>query len=114
MPKIDGNLDAQVQVRTTTRNNIGEAVKGWATVQTIHGWLDYSGGGSGYTSFDAKIQETTHIFICDYVALEATITNENSRLVINDEVYDILLIDNPMNLNKQLEIYMKYTGGQDG
>lgn len=114
MPKIDGNLDAQVQVRSTTRNDIGEAVKGWTTVQTIHGWLDYSGGGSGYTSFDAKIQETTHVFICDYVALAATITNENSRLVVNGGVYDILLIDNPMNLNRQLEIYLKYTGGQDG
>jgi hypothetical protein len=33
-------------------------------------------------------------------------------MVINDKVYDIMVIDDPMELHEQLEIYLKYTGGQ--
>lgn len=35
-------------------------------------------------------------------------------MLINGEIYDIQLIDNPMHLNYQLEIYLKYVGGQNG
>ena len=50
--------------------------------------------------------------MCDYVELDAKITAENARAIINGKTYDITLIDNPMELNQQLEIYLKYTGGQ--
>jgi hypothetical protein len=33
-------------------------------------------------------------------------------MVINGKTYDILLIDNPMELGSQLEFYLKFTGGQ--
>ena len=48
------------------------------------------------------------------MALAAGIQAENSRMTINGKVYDILLIDNPMEMGSgsQLEIYLKYTGGQ--
>ena len=32
-------------------------------------------------------------------------------MVINNKKYDVTLIDNPMELNAQLEIYLKYVGG---
>ena len=47
-------------------------------------------------------------FICDYV--ELNFTSENTRVVINSVVYEIMLIDDPMELHEQLEIYLKYTG----
>ena len=107
---IGGNTTAEIQVSTTTMNAIGEAVQEWETVQSITGWLDLSSGDSKYTTFNAKVQESTHIFIADYVALDAKA--ENSRLVVNGERYDVMLIDDPMGMHKQLEIYLKYTGGQ--
>ena len=107
---IGGNIAAEVQVRTVTKNAIGEQVEAWATVQTLTGFLDYQSGSSEYTSYNAKMQESTHIFICDYVELDAKA--ENSRMVVNGGRYDIMLIDDPMGLHKHLEIFLKFTGGQ--
>ena len=40
------------------------------------------------------------------------VTSENARMVIHGAVYEILLIDNPMNMNEHLEIYLRFIGGQ--
>jgi head-tail adaptor len=114
MRGIGGNINATIQVKTTTKNTIGESVQEWSAVQTLRGWLDLAAGKSGYSSFHAKIQESTHIFIGDYVPLDKRITAENSRMVIKGKVYDIMLLDNPMELESgsQWEIYLKYTGGR--
>lgn len=109
---IGGNIQGLIQVSTTEKNEIGEAVKSWADVQTITGWLDLSSGDSKYTVYSAKIQESTHVFIADYVQLDSRITAENSRMLIGGKRYDVMLIDDPMGMHKQLEIYLKYTGGQ--
>jgi len=108
---IGGNITAVVQVKTITKNDIGEAVATWADVQQLKGFLDLQHGDSPYLNFNTKLQESTHIFICDYTPLNAAITPENSRLRISGKLYDALLYDNPMELNKHLEIYLKYTGG---
>lgn len=109
---IGGNKTASIQISSTTKNEIGESVKGWTTVQSLFGWLDLASGDSKYTSYNAKIQESTHLFIADYQILDQRIKSENSRLLIDNKAYDVMLIDNPMELNQQLEIYLKYTGGQ--
>lgn len=107
---IGGNVQAEVQIRTVTKNEIGEQVESWATAQTLTGFLDLQSGNSNYATFNAKIQESTHVFICDYV--EFDMKAENSRMVVNGGRYDIMLIDDPMGLHKHLEIFLKYTGGQ--
>lgn len=109
---IGGNVKAEIQTFTSSENEIGESVKSWETKQTVKGWLDLSGGDSKYAVFDAKVQESTHVFVCDYTPLNPIITAENSRMKINGRIYDIKLIDNPMELCEQLEIYLKLTGGQ--
>lgn len=107
---------------------------------SLKGWLDLSTGESNYLN-NAKMQESTHIFLADFTSLKSLsalwvwnpfnflsgaikqdaenpetvdFTGENGRMVINGEVYNILLIDNPMGMNRQLEIYLKYLGGQNG
>lgn len=112
MKGIGGNTSAAVQVYTTTKNEISEQVQDWVTVQTIKGWLDLSSGEARYSTYHAKIQESTHFFIADYVPLDARVTAENARMVINSKRYDIKLIDDPMEMHQQLEFYLKYTGGQ--
>ena len=109
---IGSNLTAQIQISRTTENAIGENVKSWETVQTLRGFLDLQSGKSEYMPFSAKIQECTHIFICDYTPLASGVTAENSRMIISGKSYDIMLIDNPMQLCRHLEIYLKFTGGQ--
>lgn len=109
---IGGNTKAQLQIKTTTKNAIGESVKSWNTVQELTGFLDLQSGNSNYQTYNAKIQESTHIFICDYVPIDNQVNAENARMFINSQRYDVMMIDNPMELNKHLEIYLKFTGGQ--
>ena len=109
---INGNTEAMIQIRTTQKNEIGEAEESWSDVQLIVGWLDFQAGDSKYNIYSAKIQESTHVFVSDYYELDSRIKAENSRMVINGKNYDVMLIDDPMELHKQLEIFLKYTGGQ--
>lgn len=109
---IGGNKTAQIQVMTLTESKIGSGVPTWKTVQSLKGFLDLQAGDSKYTSFNAKTQESTHIFIADYVPLDESINVEDCRIVVDGQRYDVMLIDNPMGLNRHYEIYLKYTGGQ--
>ena len=107
---IHGNERADLQIRSVIENDIGTS-EVWTTVQTLFGWLDQSNGDSKYIN-DTKMQDSSHIFLADYVPLDRRIKAENSRVVIAGYVYDITLIDDPMEMHRQLEIYLKYTGGQ--
>ena len=106
---IGGNVTAYLQQQTgeVTINAIGECIQQYADVQGIFGFLDLSSGDSKY-AYDAKIQESTHIFICDYVSLDRFA--DDKRMTVNGCVYDVLLIDDPMELHQHLEIYLKYIG----
>lgn len=115
MRGIGGNQRATLQVKVDAAvNAIGETVPVWVDVQNLRGWLDLSSGSSDYQKYSAKMQESTHVFIADFVKLDKRITAETSRALIGGQTYDITLIDNPMGTGKgsQLEIYLKYTGGQ--
>lgn len=121
---IGGNIQALLQVKgNRAKNSIGACEYEWLDCISVLGWLDLSAGDSKYTNFNAKIQESTHIFLCDYQPLAGNvtvdeqekmvqITSENARMVIQGLVYEILLIDNPMNRNEHLEIYLRFIGGQ--
>lgn len=111
---IEGNTNIKLQLNTGEgENEIGETIPSWETVDKIDGFLDLSSGDSKYNTFRAKIQESTHVFVSDYKKLDSRIKPENSRAVDKDGcIYDVLLIDDPMKLHKQLEIYLKYIGGQ--
>ena len=115
MSRIGGNITAEIQVKQgSTRNAIGEREHTWVTVHRVTGFLDLATGDSRYSTYDAKIQESTHYFICDYFKLSSKVKAENSRLLISGKTYDVTVIDDPMELHKHLEIYLKYTGGQNG
>lgn len=136
---IGGNIYALLQVKGKgAKNSIGARESDWLDCTSLHGWLDLSTGDSKYTNFNAKIQESTHIFLCDFTSLKALstkwvwnpfsfltgvidkdeqetvvdVTSDNARMVIQGLVYDVLLIDNPMNMNEHLEIYLRFIGGQ--
>lgn len=113
MSDIGGNITMQIQVKSgVTKNAIGEQVPAWADAQQLTGWLDTMGGTSGYTAYNAKIQESTDVFMADYVPLAEGVKAEACRAIIDGRVYDMTYIDNPMGLNQHLEIFLKYTGGQ--
>lgn len=131
---------AQMQVKVPgEKNSIGECINSWLPVVDFKGYLDYQSGQTKYSIHSAKIEESTHVFICDFRSFtclseawgwnpfnfldsiinseleqDIAITSENSRMLINGKLYDVLLIDDPMELHEHLEIYLKYVGGQNG
>lgn len=102
---IGGNQEAILQIKTTTKNAIGETVDEWENKMTLKGFLDLLGGSYSHATYNAKIQESTHLFIMDYISIPYD--EVQSRLFIGDKPYEITLIDNPMGLNKHIEIYLK-------
>ena len=129
MANIGGNINGVFQVKTAqkdesgkiVKNEIGEAVHKWIDRVNINGWLGLQSGDSKYTSFNAKVEESTHVFLCDYDndLYMLSLPNESGvildvRGIIKDVVYDVLLIDNPDEMNEQLEIYLRKVGAWNG
>lgn len=119
---VGGNITGVIQTKTTVKNDIGESVKTWVDKFIHKGWLDLQNGEKGHRNFLAPIEESTHVFLCDYhsdiygltMPDEKTNTVPECRMVIKGMVYDVLLIDNPMELDEQLEIYLRKVGGWNG
>lgn len=111
---IGGNIQALFQVKKNgAKNAIGESVNQWTDAISVLGWLDLSNGDSKHTTFSAKIQESTHIFLCDFTDLkDVGVTSDTARMIVNGEEYEILLIDDPMGMRDHLEIYLRFIGGQ--
>lgn len=105
---IGGNIEVILQQKNgSTMNEIGERVPAWADIMTLWGWLDLSNGDSKYT-YNTKLQESTHMFMCDFVPIDRKANDK--RLMVNGALYDVLLIDDPMELHQHLEIYLKFVG----
>lgn len=114
MRKVKGNTLCVIQTVTSEKNRIGEAVNTWADAFSLYGVLGLQSGDSKYTNHNAKIEESTHIFISDFDKDVFALADENTRCIINGKMYDVLLIDNPDLLDMQLEIYLRFVGGQNG
>jgi hypothetical protein len=122
MANIGGNIRAEIQKKITEtdeygnpkRDERGVAITSWKGVCTFPGWLAMQSGDSKYTNFSAKVEESTHVFLSDFIKSVYALADENTRLVINKTVYDVLLIDNPQEMDEQLEIYLRRVGAWNG
>lgn len=109
---IGGNKTIKLSKKVREiENNIGEMNFKYEEVKSFKGFLDYVSGEIGNSNYKAPINESTHIFISDYI--EITEDAENLIAEIDNKEYEVKYIDNPMELNEQLEIYLKLLGGQN-
>lgn len=107
---IGGNTFLRPLVKNgVTSNEIGQNEVNWKPLKKIVGWLDLQNGSSSL-SYQAKIQDATHVFMCDYREDVAKLKAEECRVRIDGDDYEILWIDDPMNLHKHLEIFLKSVG----
>ncbi len=114
MANIGGNITGIVQTKNTRKNAIGEAVETWANAFSQRGWLGLQSGDSKRTNFAAKLEESSHVFLCDFHRGIYALAGKDTRMIIKDVVYDVLLIDNPDEMNEQLEIYLRRVGVWNG
>lgn len=116
MANIGGNISGMIQTGTTRKNALAESVTVWADFRAVPGWLGMSSGTSNYQTFHAKIEESSHVFLTDYSPNIDALADgkQDLRMIIKGYVYDVLYIDNPDEMNEQLEIYLRKVGAWDG
>ena len=115
MGRIGGNISGVIQTKTEgNKNFMGEVECGWTDAFTQKGWLGLQSGDSKRTNFNAKIEESTHVFLCDFNAGIYALSDQDTRMILKGFVYDVLLIDNPDELDEQLEIYLRRVGAWSG
>lgn len=81
----------------------------WDVINEIKGTLDQLDGDEVLAS-DKLGELSSHIFII----FEMVDVIRGDRFIINDEIYNVTNVDNPNNMNRQLEIKLKYTGDRYG
>lgn len=112
MANIGGNITGTIQTKASNgKNAMGEAEVTWSDAFSVVGWLGLQSGDSKRTTFNAKLEESTHVFLCDYHEGIYALANQDTRLICKGYMYDVLLIDNPDEMNEQLEIYLRKIGG---
>ena len=114
MANIGGNIYGTIQTCTTEKNALHEAEQTWSNAYRQIGWLGLQSGDSKHSNFNAKLEESTHVFLCDYHPGIYSLADKDCRMVFKGAVYDVLLIDNPDEMNEQLEIYLRKVGAWNG
>jgi len=114
-----------------TSDGAGSYSEEWVAIMTCLGRLDLQSGTERILGLKIAT-EATHIWICSPLtaliddeqatmyfgspfapsqygeAVAVDFTNKD-RMVIDGKTYEILYVDDPMHLGKQLEIYLKET-----
>lgn len=117
MSLIGGNTEAAIQVSVIKQNDYGNEVADWSDAfdKPVMGFLDLVSEGTDSRSLMHRVEDADYVFICDYfepIAGGIKLSTENSRIIIEGEVYEVKLYDDPMRLHEHMEIYLKYMGGQ--
>lgn len=112
MAKIGGNILGKVLTKQKTgTNEIGEPILNWVESYSIKGWLGMQTGDSPRNNYNTKLEESTHVFLCDYHSGIYSLADKDVRMEIKGKMYDVMYIDNPDEMDEQLEIYLKKVGG---
>ena len=111
---IGGNITGVFQTKTDAFNDVGEREHTWHDRYTLKGWLGMQSGDKSRGTFNAKIEQSSHVFLCDYHANVDALADVDSRMIIKGIVYEVKYIDNPDEMDKQLEIYLNRIGAWRG
>lgn len=120
MKKIGGNIDLILKRKNGFEiNDVGERIPKYEEYITLHGFLDMANNISNHSTYNAKVQDSSHYFICDYVefpvfkddsGVDRKAVANDLKAYCNGKEYDVLWVDNPMELNYHYEIYLEYKG----
>lgn len=115
MRKVKGRTLCTIQIGTSNAvNALGERETQWEDAVNFDGVLGLQSGDSKYSTFNKKAEESTHILVCDFDVNIYALADQNTRIIAKGKIYDVLLIDNPDELDYHLEIYLRFVGVQNG
>ena len=108
MGGVGGNIVAKVLLTKGDKNDKGV----YTTVEPqqimeLSGWIDYQSGEVGHLAYQSAMQDSTHVFISDYIAEYAELSEIGLSLEIGGKSYEVKLIDDPMSLHEHIETYLR-------
>lgn len=89
--------------KTGRKNSLGQPIYDYAEMSSFDGWIDLLGGEETINQ-KAISSETTHIILTFDTDIEL---DKADRVKFGKKVYEVTYIDNPMELNDHLEIFLK-------
>ena len=92
--------------KTGKRNSLGQTIHDFRESGTFDGWIDFLSGEES-NSQNAITAESTHVIITFDTSLEISILD---RIRFKDKEYEVTYVDNPMELDDHLEIFLKAVG----
>lgn len=92
--------------KTGRRNSLGQIIHDFQESSTFGGWIDFLGGEESISQ-NAITADSTHIIITFETRLEISISD---RVRFKDRDYEVTYVDNPMELDDHLEIFLKAVG----
>lgn len=89
--------------KTTVKNDLGQYIASYTPNGNFKGWLDMLGGDE---TIDQKaiIVNSTHVIVTPDIAVKLSIAD---HIDYNGRIYEVTFVDNPVNINHHLEIYLK-------
>jgi SPP1 family predicted phage head-tail adaptor len=94
-----------IQRYVTVDDGFGGETQSWANHLTLEGTLDQLSADEVLAS-DKLGEVSSHVFI----TFDIEDIKRTDRMVVHDDIYQITSVDNPNNLDRQLEISLRYTG----
>jgi SPP1 family predicted phage head-tail adaptor len=88
-----------IERATSTDNGFGGTTTEWVTINEVDGVVDMLSGNEVMAA-DALNRSSSHILI----VFGMFDIKRGDRVIANSNQYRVTYVDNPMNLNRQLEI----------
>ena len=82
----------------------------WKVIYGVKGKLDML-GGSKVNMADADGLKSTHVFLCSKIHPSIV---QGDRLIVDEKVYDITFIDDPVSRGHHIEIMLNFNSILDG
>lgn len=102
-------VEAIVQRYKQSDDGAGGTIQAWEDHIEISGTLDQLDGDEVLAS-DKLSELSSHIFII----FEIVDVKVEDRFIIDEKIYEVKNVDNPNNMDCQLEIKLEYKGDVDG
>jgi SPP1 family predicted phage head-tail adaptor len=86
-------------------NGMGGYFQQWSDYLPSYGYALDQLSGDEFVKADKTFPGSTHVLIG-----EVTDITEADRVLVGNKIYNIKNVDNPMNLDRHLEILLEYKG----
>lgn len=116
MKKVGGNTRGTLRRIKFKTNNLGineaDETDTGNSICDLNGHLDLLTGGAKLTASTKILEESTHVFVCEYIDLVGKYdldihSYEGLVLSVNGINHKVTYIDDPMWLHAHLEVFLK-------